>query len=967
MSNGERRKGREAALQLLYQIELSGDELTAVLDGFWRSAPAASDDVRAFAGGLAADVLDRRDEIDSLIDGAADNWKLDRISKVELSLLRLAVGELTAGTATPVPVVLNEAVDLAKRFSGDSAPAFINGVLDRIAHQNLAPSTRRAADGYDPASVEARWQARWLERGNGGRPGPDKGPFYLLEMFPYPSGRIHMGHVRNYTIGDVMARFLRSSGHEVLHPMGWDSFGLPAETAAIERGVQPADWTRDNIDTMREQLRAMGFSYDWDRELATCDPDYYRWEQLFFLQMLERGIAYRKKAEVNWCDACGTVLANEQVEGDACWRGHSPVGRKELDQWFLRITDYADQLLDGLEGLDGWPDRVLTMQRNWIGRSYGLEIEFDLDQCDGALEVFTTRADTLFGATFVSVAVEHPRAAELGKAGGKSEEVGAFIDRIRRQDPEARASGKEGVFTGCTATNPVNGERLPVYLANFVLMDYGTGAIMAVPAHDQRDFEFASAQDLPVREVVRPADAAELDRPVVMDAAYEDDGVLLDSGEFDGLASAAARDAVSEKLEDAGKGRRVTNYRLRDWGISRQRYWGAPIPVVYCDSCGTVPVPEAELPVELPTDVELLAGGGSPLPGLDSFRATDCPACGGQARRETDTMDTFVESSWYFLRFLSSGNDDKPFDREEASRWLPVAQYIGGVEHAVLHLLYARFFTRVLRDLGWTDVTEPFERLLTQGMVIKDGAKMSKSKGNVVDPDELVSRYGADTARLFSMFAAPPEKDLDWSGHGVDGAYRFLGRVWRLLASLTTDGGLVWEDPGQDGLDADEQELRSAVHECVARVTRDIGERMHFNTAIAAVMELVNAIQDLRTKPDSSGGAVLSFAGATVLRLLFPFVPHMTSELWSLHVGGPDLDEMPWPSFDEAALAKETAEIAVQINGKVRSRITVAAGSSKDEIEQAALADERIVKLLEGRSLARTVVVPGRLVNIVLA
>ena len=963
MSSGERRRGREAALQLLYQVELAGDDLDSVLDGFWASAPATSDAVRAFAATLAADVLDRRADIDALIDGAADNWELGRMSKVELSLLRLAVGELTASGGVPVAVAVNEAVELAKRFSDDSAPAFINGVLDRVARQAGVAGT----SGYDPVSIEPRWQKKWLERDKDALPASGDKPFYLLEMFPYPSGRIHMGHVRNYTIGDVLARFLRATGYRVLHPIGWDGFGLPAETAAIERGVQPAEWTRDNIEVMRSQLRRMGFSYDWDRELATCDPGYYRWEQLFFLQMLERGIAYRKKAEVNWCEGCGTVLANEQVDGDSCWRGHSPVGRKDLDQWFLRITDYADELLDGLDELDGWPERVRTMQRNWIGRSEGLEIDFELVECAGALDVFTTRADTLFGATFVSVAVEHPRAAGLGEAGGKTAEVGDFIERIRRQDRETRASGKEGVFTGCHAVNPVNGARLPVYLANFVLMDYGTGAIMAVPAHDQRDFEFARGHDLPVVEVVRRTGGASDERLAAGQAAFEDDGSLVASGDFDGLASAEARHAIAERLEGEGKGRRVTNYRLRDWGISRQRYWGAPIPVVHCGDCGIVGVPEAELPVLLPTDVELLAGGGSPLPGLDSFVRTSCPRCGAEARRETDTMDTFVESSWYFLRFLSPQRDDKPFDSDEASRWLPVAQYIGGVEHAVLHLLYARFFTRALRDLGWVGVAEPFERLLTQGMVIKDGAKMSKSKGNVVDPDELVASYGADTARLFSMFAAPPEKDLEWSERGVEGAHRFLGRGWRLTRSLAGTDGLAWEDPGEAGLGSGEKQLRRGVHECIARVTRDIGERIHLNTAIAAIMELVNAIQDLRTQQAGPSPALVSFAAATTLRLLFPFAPHMTSELWSLSVRGRDLDEMPWPSIDESALTRETAEIAVQINGKVRSRITVAAGSSKDDIEQAALADERIAKLIEGRSLARTVVVPNRLVNIVLS
>jgi len=815
-------------------------------------------------------------------------------------------------------------------------------------------------DTYDPRAVELRWQGRWEDAG-AYKPSGGGEPFYLLEMFPYPSGRIHMGHVRNYTIGDVLARFHSSRGRSVLHPMGWDAFGLPAEQAAIKHGVPPARWTRENIETMRRQLKRMGFSYDWDREVATCEPEYYRWEQLFFIQMLERDLAYRKTARVNWCDQCGTVLANEQVDGDQCWRGHSPVRQKELEQWFLRITRYAEELLAGLDELGGWPEKVVTMQRNWIGRSTGAEIDFEVVETGDRVTVFTTRADTLFGATFVSLAVEHPLARRLAASGSQEGVVVSFIDRIAGQDPQERAQGKEGVFTGCHAVNPVNGERLPIYLANFVLMEYGTGAVMAVPAHDQRDFEFASTYGIPIRQVIAPASGDRLSQP--LEAAYEEYGVLHDSGAFDGLSSEQARGAIARHLAAEASAREVVHYRLRDWGISRQRYWGTPIPIIYCESCGVVPVPAEELPVVLPTEVQLLSGGGSPLPHIESFVHVACPRCGQAARRETDTMDTFVESSWYFLRYTSPREDRAPFDAGALRRWLPVTQYIGGVEHAVLHLLYSRFFTRVLRDLGWVDLSEPFARLLTQGMVIKDGAKMSKSLGNVVDPDDLIGRYGADTARLFSLFAAPPEKDLDWSERGVEGAYRFLGRVWRMAVP---DEGVThgWEDPGIDGLGEPEAKLRSLVHETILRVTRDVGERMHFNTAIAAIMELVNGIYDAR-QTHGCAGPVVDFAVGTTLRLLGPFVPHIANELWERRIAVPTLATVGWPDHDPNALLKETIEIVLQINGKVRSRMRVAVDLGREELAAGALADEKIVAELAGRIPRKTIVVPGRLVNLV--
>jgi leucyl-tRNA synthetase len=820
---------------------------------------------------------------------------------------------------------------------------------------------------YDAGEVEARWQAKWQPRWKA-RPDASQAaagqaagarPFYLLEMFPYPSGRIHMGHVRNYTIGDVLARFLRARGFDVMHPMGWDAFGLPAETAAIQRGVQPADWTYENIDTMREQLQRMGFSYDWWREIATCHPGYYRWEQQFFLQMLGKGLAYRKKAVVNWCEQCGTVLANEQVEDDQCWRGHTPVTQKELDGWFLRITAYADELLAGLDILSGWPEKVRTMQRNWIGRSEGVQMTFEIAETGDALEIFTTRADTLFGVTFMSIACEHPLALKLAKAGGNEKAVEEFVRRIGRQEQAERAQGKEGVATGCHAIHPLTGEKVPVYVGSFVLMGYGTGAVMAVPAHDQRDFEFARTHGLGLRVVVEPAGRT-LDL-AAMDAAYEEDGILASSGDYSGLSSAEARDRIAGKLESLGKGTRKVNFRLRDWGISRQRYWGTPIPVIHCASCGVVAVPDKDLPVTLPTDAPLLEGGASPLPTLEAWVNVSCPKCGGAARRDTDTMDTFVESSWYFLRYTSPRVTDGPFDREQVARWLPVSQYIGGVEHAVLHLLYSRFFTRVLRDLGWIDLDEPFTNLLTQGMVIKDGAKMSKSKGNVVDPDELVRAYGADTARLFSMFAAPPEKDLDWSERGVEGSHRFLSRVWRLAASQD-ETPVDWKDPGPAGLGADSAALRHVVHDTIRRVTRDIGERMHFNTAVAAIMELVNAIYDRRAT--DAGDPVIPFATATVLRVLAPFAPHLCAELWEKLVGG-DLETVPWPDYDAAALVRETIEVAVQINGKVRSRILLAPDAVEANAVAAALADAKIQAELAGRTPKKTVYVKGRLVSVV--
>ncbi len=813
---------------------------------------------------------------------------------------------------------------------------------------------------YDPEAVEAKWQRRWAERhAFAARVEPGRRPYYVLEMFPYPSGAIHMGHVRNYSIGDVIARQRRMQGDSVLHPIGWDAFGLPAENAAIQNGQPPATWTRGNIDRMRAQFKRLGISYDWDRELATCEPRYYRWEQLFFLRMLARDLAYKKLSLVNWCPHCATVLANEQVEEGRCWRCESEVTERELEQWFFRITAYADELLRDLDRLSGWPERVRTMQRNWIGRSVGAEIRFPLEGRDERLAVFTTRPDTLFGVTFMSLAPEHPLVPALVAGTPAERAVAELAARVRA----TRSGGKEGVPTGAFCRHPFTGARIPIWVANFVLMEYGTGAIMAVPAHDQRDFELARAHGLPIRVVVQP-EGERLD-PDHMEAAWEGPGRLVDSGEFTGLESEVAKERIAAALAAGGQGGPTVSYRLRDWGVSRQRYWGAPIPIVYCDACGMVPVPESDLPVVLPEDVALTGRGGSPLAAHAAFVNTRCPRCGGPARRETDTLDTFVDSSWYFARYLAPRDDATvPFDAREVGYWLGeggVHRYIGGIEHAVLHLLYSRFLTKVLRDLGFLPLDEPFQNLLTQGMVIKDGAKMSKSKGNVVDPDYLIERYGADTARLFSLFAAPPEKDLEWSDQGVEGMSRFLHRLWRLVHGigprLAPPGAAVPASPG--GVDL---ELHRLTHRTIARVTVDVVERLHFNTAIAAVMELVTGIADAAPK---AAPAVVREAVDTTLRLLAPFVPHVASELWEASGHTAPLDAERWPVADPAALVREVVEMPVQVNGRLRGRVTVPADASEADVVAAALADPQVQAHVGGRALRKRVVVRGRLVSLV--
>jgi leucyl-tRNA synthetase len=857
---------------------------------------------------------------------------------------------------------------------------------------------------YDPKKIEQKWQAAW----NAARlfkvdVDAVKPKYYLLEMFPYPSGKIHMGHVRNYTIGDVVARYKRMKGHNVLHPMGWDAFGMPAENAAIANDSHPATWTYENIDYMRGQLKRLGFSYDWDREIATCRPEYYRWEQWLFLKMYEKGMAFRKEAYVNWCEPCQTVLANEQVEAGMCWRCGKPVEQKKLWQWFFRTTDYAEDLLAYCDQLPGWPDKVTTMQKNWIGRSQGAEIIFPVEDSDAVIPVFTTRHDTVYGATFMCLAPEHPLVPQLADGTGQEVAIEAFIQRISRQDRSSKALEsyeKEGVFTGAYCINPMNGRRMPIYAANFALMEYGTGAVMSVPAHDQRDFDFAKKYHLDIIVVIdRPGDSLV---GSAMTEAYTEDGVMTNSQAFNGLANRDAMEKIADQLESQGKGKRAVSFRLRDWGISRQRYWGTPIPVIHCPDCGIVPVPENDLPIVLPEDAGLLDGGRSPLPALESFTRTTCPQCGSRlARRETDTMDTFVESSWYFERYCSPHCDDAMFDADAVNYWMPVDQYIGGVEHAILHLLYSRYFTRVLHDMELVNYKEPFTRLLTQGMVCKetmncpehgflfpeqtqetDGGlfcticgkpvalgrveKMSKSKRNVVDPNILLNRYGADTTRLFCLFAAPPERDLEWSDQGVDGSARFLNRVWRLahdwLPSLTD---VTPYDGPPEQLDGDLRELYKKSHQVIFKVSRDIEDRFHFNTAISAVMELVNQMYGINKKDRPQAAAVMRQALESAVLLLSPIVPHFADEIWCA-LGYPQSTILaPWPGYREDALVKDEAIIVVQVNGKLRSRFTTAMGTGEDALKETALADEKVLKFIDGKTIRKVVVVPDKLVNIV--
>lgn len=823
---------------------------------------------------------------------------------------------------------------------------------------------------YDFTSIEEKWQKYWAEQGCfRTKIEPDKKKYYVLEMFPYPSGRIHMGHVRNYSIGDVVARYKRMQGFNVFHPMGWDAFGLPAENAAIQNKTHPAKWTYENIAYMRSQLKRLGYSYDWEREIATCHPKYYRFEQKFFLDFFKTGLAYRKKAPVNWCPSCHTVLANEQVEEGLCWRCDSEVQQKELSQWFLRITDYAEELLSDLETLSGgWPERVLAMQRNWIGKSIGAEVSFAVQDMDEQIPIFTTRPDTLFGATFMSLAPEHPLVEKLINNTSQEKEVRAFVDRITKMERVVRTADdleKEGVFTGRYCLNPMNGRPMPIYVANFVLMDYGTGAVMAVPAHDQRDFDFAIKYSLPKIQVIAPKDA---DLHLDEHTAYVDSGLMVNSDQFNGMESEAAKAAIVQFLADRGLGKPTINYRLRDWNISRQRYWGAPIPIIYCDHCGIVPVPEKDLPVELPLDVQVNADGRSPLPECQSFVEVLCPTCGQPARRETDTMDTFVESSWYFARYLAARNEEDPFTPEDAAYWMPVDQYIGGIEHAILHLLYSRFFTKVLRDQGYLAQGEPFANLLTQGMVLLHGSKMSKSKGNVVDPNAMVEKYGADTVRLFCLFAAPPEKDLEWNDQGIEGASRFLNRLWRLvdnLKDILLPVRPCVQAPG--ALSKTEAELRRKEHDVVRRVERDIENKFQFNTAIASMMELINTLYAVKDelRDSAHGPALLSSAVSTVLVILSPIAPHICEELWLSMGHTQSLVHEPWPSHDPEALKTDEITVVVQVNGKLRSHISVTADATSEMIQDLALRDQNIERHIEGKTIVKVIVIPKKLVNVV--
>ncbi|MGB9791139.1 MAG: leucine--tRNA ligase, partial [Thermacetogeniaceae bacterium] len=789
-----------------------------------------------------------------------------------------------------------------------------------------------------------------------------------LEMFPYPSGNLHMGHVRNYAIGDVVARFYRMNGYNVLHPMGWDAFGLPAENAAIKHGIPPAKWTWDNIENMRRQLKMLGVSYDWSREVATCHPDYYKWTQWLFLQLYHRGLAYKKRSAVNWCPSCATVLANEQVVGGRCERCDTPVTKKDLEQWFFRITAYAERLLQDLEKLSGWPEKVKVMQENWIGKSTGAEIIFRAEN-GREIPVFTTRPDTVFGVTYLVLAPEHPLVEELIRGRSDAAAIRAFIERVRVQSEIDRTSTeaeKEGMFTGAYAINPFSGERIPIWIANYVLLEYGTGAVMGVPAHDQRDLEFARKYGLPVKVVIQPL-GRDLD-PATMGEAYTEPGLMVNSGEFSGIDSEVAKLRIISYAEEKGIGKAKVNYRLRDWLISRQRYWGAPIPIIYCDRCGIVPVPEENLPVLLPLDVAFEPTGESPLLKAEEFLRTTCPSCGGPARRETDTMDTFVCSSWYFLRYCSPHESTRPFDPEKVRYWMPVDQYIGGVEHAILHLMYARFFTKVLYDMGLVPVDEPFTNLLTQGMVLKDGAKMSKSKGNVVSPEEIIENYGADTARLFILFAAPPERDLDWSDQGVEGAYRFINRVWRLVqhvAPAVKAGRGVVIDASRLG--REERELHRITHRTIQKVTDDIMNRFNFNTAVSAIMELVNAIYHYieRVPRDEWKAEVLRESVINTIILLAPFTPHLTEELWELLGEEGSVHRQKWPAFDPEALVEDEIEIVVQVNGRVREHLRVPAGISKEEMERIVLEQPKVKEILAGRELQKVICVPGKLVNLV--
>lgn len=822
---------------------------------------------------------------------------------------------------------------------------------------------------YAPHAIEAKWQKYWEENKTFKvEMDKDKPKSYVLEMFPYPSGNLHMGHVRNYSIGDVIARFRTMKGFNVLHPMGWDSFGMPAENAAIKHNIPPKKWTLENIANMTRQLKALGLSYDWDREVTTCKEDYYKWTQWFFELFYKRGLAVKKESAVNWCDTCNTVLANEQVIDGKCWRCDHEVVKKDLSQWFFKITDYADELLKDLDLLPGWPERVKIMQHNWIGRSEGLEFSFEIPALNDTVAVYTTRPDTAYGVTFMALAAEHPLIKKICENNPKADEINAFCERVRNQSEIERTSSeseKEGVFTGVYCINPFTGRKVEIWVTNYVLYDYGTGAVMGVPTGDQRDWMFADKYG--IEKIVTICPIGKELKLEEMTCAYEEkEGMLVNSGEFTGMEMHKAMSAIMDKAEAEGFGKRRVNYRLRDWLISRQRYWGAPIPIIYCPHCGEVLVPEDQLPVRLPEDVSFTAGAKSPLATSEKFVHCKCPKCGADATRETDTMDTFLCSSWYYLRYTDAHNDKMPFDKELNNYWGPVDQYIGGIEHAILHLLYSRFFVKVLRDAGLVDYDEPFSNLLTQGMVIKDGAKMSKSLGNVVSPEEILSKYGADTARLFILFAAPPERELEWSDQGVEGSFRFLNRIWRIVQAFEAVLAQKVTEYDHSNLNEADKDLRRVLHSSIKKVTNDIETRFNFNTAISTMMELVNALYAYKEAAKEPNAGLIYEAISDLIKMMSPFVPHITEELWRGAIdANSSVHEQSWPECDEEALKVDNVEIVLQVNGKVRGRLTVPAEATKEELEKIAMADANVQAHIGDATVRKVICVPGRLVNIV--
>lgn len=821
---------------------------------------------------------------------------------------------------------------------------------------------------YKPREIEKKWQTKWFDsKIYKTEMSKDREKYYVLEMFPYPSGNLHMGHVRNYSIGDVLARYKTMAGFNVIHPMGFDAFGMPAENAAIKNKVHPSDWTFSNIDNMKRQQREMGLSYDWDREVETCRPDYYRWTQWMFETFYKRGLAYKREASVNWCDTCGTVLANEQVIDGKCWRCDNDVRKKALSQWFLKITAYADELKKDLSLLRGWPDRVKTMQDNWIGRSEGLEFSFDVPEYGEKIPVYTTCAHTVFGVTYVVLAAEHPLVEKFIAGKENEKELRAFVEKTKNSSDIERTSAeseKKGMFTGVYAVNPVNGKKIPVWVTNYVLYDYGTGAVMGVPTGDQRDFQFAKKYNL---ELILTVDNP--DSPIDennMTEAYVEPGIMVNSAQFNGMNSDEAREAIVDWMveQQLGDAKVKVNYRLRDWLISRQRYWGAPIPIIYCEKCGEQLVPDEQLPVMLPQNISFEQGSVSPLAQCEEFVNCTCPKCGGPARRETDTMDTFICSSWYYLRYTDALNDREPFSREKVNYWAPVDQYIGGIEHAILHLLYSRFFTKVLRDEGWVNFDEPFTNLLTQGMVLKDGGKMSKSKGNVVSPEEIIGKYGADTARLFILFAAPPERDLDWSDDGVEGAFRFLNRVWRIIDQFTDMAKAGSDQYDVLVLTPEEKELRRVLHATIKKVTADIDGRFMFNTAISSIMELVNAFYKFNGSDNVNKNLIREVVFG-LIKLIAPFAPHIADELWELTGHNSSVHLEKWPSYEEAALVQSEVEVVLQVNGKVRGRINVPADLDRDALGEAAMKHPRVMEYTASREIIKVIAVPNKLVNIV--